>query len=413
MFSRNLYKNGVRVCNLRKECNTLIKLLEFFPDEKFCYSWSPAVDPPITHEHFIYPMYGTKWGINYNPNLTQEYLQNDFAKFRASNPPKIAERKFCEKWGDCRAFWANPSIVTRDDFKGSEVVSFLPRTGIDHIIFNPNITPEFFQKCLKWDISRYVWEYVCMVNPAISWKTARDNPDLFGPTEISQCHDVTQAVIENNPDIDWNWFYLCINPHMTGEYICKNIDRVLSTMDGFSYYYLGTNRALTRETALKLLSLIPETSRDHFVSGLSTNPSVSTGSGERGPWGMSSDNPNLTWEHFKNGRGGCGGLSFTYHPNITIKNLLSVGGMLDSVMMKNPNLTLKDFLVYPFQKYLAGNRYFSSNKFLYSDIVYGRLLRNKGELREYIADFRWAVREFERRKTIESTSVHEQQNVQP
>lgn len=275
MFTCNMYKKGVKACDIPKKCNSLVKFLESFPNEN--WSWFHISKNPNITWDYVQKNLDKPWskkGLSLNPSITWEIIQAnpDFGwNFQAlSLNPSIT-------WEIIQAnpdFPKNSGIPTPWDW---ENISRNPNITWEIILVNPtlpwnrtvaykyipmteetfstmNKTPEFFGyfsenpsltlgMILKEPNGNWIWERVS-ANPGIKMENIIEYPAYpkhpgkmlpWNYGGLSRNPNITWDFIMKNLDKPWNWDCLCMNPNITPEIVkahsftsdCKTLDYFL------------------------------------------------------------------------------------------------------------------------------------------------------------------------------------------
>ena len=87
------------------------------------------------------------------------------------------------------------------------------------------------------------WKYKCLsLNPNITWKIVQENPDKpWDYYELSRNPNITWEIVQANPDKDWDYLALCQNPNIKWEIVQANPDKP------WNYCMLSSNPNITWE----------------------------------------------------------------------------------------------------------------------------------------------------------------------
>lgn len=361
MFSLNSYKNGTAIRNLRKECNVLLKLLE---SDSASFTWNMSAlsrNPGMTWE-FVQQNMNREWdwgllssnpsvtiweivcanpslpwstkGLARNPNITWEHIQ--------SSPER--------DWGRYKFHLAkNPSITLDIIEKNFDYLT------LEYVANNPNITLDFY---LKYE---HMWN---LAGDIVVFENLSANPN------------VTQEMIRDHKEISWDLEGLSRNPNMTWEFVQEMKTR--------------QRRGFWDEIAL---SRNPGVTWEDIIS----NPDYNW------DWAEVSVNPNVTPQILKEnpvtpGHGEWDWERINARSDFTIEEISELN-MQDYACIwfapgicRNNNLSLKECMKIincnicsPFD--------LQSNRYLWDDVVYARLVKDKKRLRRYVTGFERGVQE--------------------
>lgn len=188
------------------DSNNLWALIRVFPDKP--WNWKKILSNPNTTWEIIkrLPLSRIDWHFvsKQNPSVTWEIIK--------SNP-------------ECPWDWieltTNPSI-SMEIIQGSRVKGWdIYNT---RILENPNITFEFYER-LKHPKWGNMFMFMLSKSAKTTWKIISDNPDVNWNWEgISLNPNITWDIIKNNLEKPWDWYNISLNSNITWDIIKKNPD---------------------------------------------------------------------------------------------------------------------------------------------------------------------------------------------
>lgn len=390
MFSVNSYKAGIKSGEIRKKCNnTLIDLLNAHPEWEWQYDGKPSArmdeitsDIDRIANWKLQPDLFRYSGLSANPNMTREFIDNH---------PDLP-------W-DWVLLWANPSVYKLGDPEliNAECKWF----GLSQ---NPTVTWEFIRENIN---QAWNWEQLSR-HSAITFSVVMTDPlfpgNLLNPDNFSLNLSLTPEIVGQNPEftpinsntvITWNWENLSVNPYIvTLDFLTRNTEKK------WDWPYVARNHGITVDCLEEI------SKKGDYLLFYGMNPSIVQPNkismkhwSSRGHCALFSYNANTTWNCVKDGLDQDWFWSvICRHPNISISDLETIPDMRTNMiyqtwLMNNPGLTVFDILKPQYRECLEKNynrsmETLSSNKFLYNNVAYARIVRNKRELRRYLGDWR-------------------------
>lgn len=251
MFSANNYKNGTLIAKIQETHNSLVKLLNLYPDRAWSWYWL-SKNPSMTLS-FIKTNEKYTWdlrGLSANPNMTIQFVRDhpgypwDWEELSKNISVATDEnvRSFPNSpegsvpSGNLPWNWERLSFHCK-----WETIQILPDKPWNWWVIsaNPNITWDIVQLYPEKD-----WDYYSLSkNPNITWEIVQANPTCawhFGsllkrlegefcgmvyhdPETECACEHVTWEIIQKSPSLERNWNGISLNPNITWEIIGKNL----------------------------------------------------------------------------------------------------------------------------------------------------------------------------------------------
>ena len=217
-------------------------------------------------------------------------------------------RKYGDKNWDWESLAKNPNIDLKflSMYCPDDIEKYYP-----DIARNPSITLEQLESLdglvdgfsyyisehpgLNWEfVKKYInihWNWFLIINKKfIKWEHAKEHEELMS----LRCgiENVTPEIIDNNPDVNWNYSWLSSNKNITWDYVQKHSDKE------WNYSVLSYNPNITFD----IIQRYPEKFNDWNC--ISLNPNITVQNIEENmdkPWNWYnlSENPNLTVNFIK------------------------------------------------------------------------------------------------------------------
>ncbi len=250
-------------------CNHLLTLIKLFPDAKWSHGCL-LMNPNMRWKDILCA------GISIDTNLV---LRNRSITWEDSD-------KLQGLRGNKYSMSINPNITW-------DIITANPDYdwNIQAVSKNPNIT---------WEIIAanpdFGWDMISVtINPNITWDIISANPDYeWNIRAFSKKLNITERIVLNNPEIEWDWFWLSGTLDCSWEFLRKNIDcGNINPSHGLNL--LSNNRIITWQ----IIQDNQDVEWNWFVISKHRNITFDIIKANlSAPWhfDMVSKNPNITWE---------------------------------------------------------------------------------------------------------------------
>lgn len=218
----------------------LFKLLELYPknawqwryievNEKFVekhpdYPWnwnelSETLSIEFIEKHLNYPW--KKLYLSGNKNITLDFILKHedkivYTSFCLSTPITL---EFIEDHLDKDWDWCGFSHDAPFEF----VTKHLDKDWVlSNLLYNENIPPEFFEKCIFGEIQLPFSEHFysnLSSSSKLTEKIIFAKSDMLNWSKISHNEKTTMKFIEDNLNFPWDWDMILFNPNLTTEFI--------------------------------------------------------------------------------------------------------------------------------------------------------------------------------------------------